>query len=217
MIAKLGGTDLHHQRRWVGGAIAVGLELRLARRGGQHPRIVRIPGVRAGRLVSLMLILQRSGRTTAAHLADELEVSQRTILRDIEELSGAGVPVYAVRGPGGGFELLDGFDHRLPDPMQWTTTKRRARSARRAVIRISPQGRQLAAVLHVLQPLRVRRSAAVPLDDEGWIRATFRIATLAAATTDVLSLFPNVEVLEPRALRNQVAERLRRAAALYET
>ena len=48
-------------------------------------------GVRAGRLVSLMLILQRRGRATAAHLADELEVSQRTILRDIEELSGAGV------------------------------------------------------------------------------------------------------------------------------
>ena len=164
-----------------------------------------------------MLILQRRGRTTAAHLADELEVSQRTILRDIEELSGAGVPVYAVRGPGGGFELLDGFDHSLPDPMRWTTTKRRTRSARRAVIRISPQGRQLAAVLHVLQPLRVRRSAAVPLDDDGWIQATFRIATLDAATTDVLSLSPHIEVLEPRALRNQVAERLRRAAALYQT
>jgi predicted DNA-binding transcriptional regulator YafY len=162
-----------------------------------------------------MLILQRRGRATAGQLADELEVSQRTILRDIDELSGAGVPVYAVRGPGGGFELLDGFDHNLPDPTQWTTANRRTRPPRRATIRISPQGRQLAAVLRVLQPLRVTRNAAA--SDDGWIQATVRIVTLDAATTDVLSLSPHVEVLEPSALRNQVAERLRRAAALYET
>ncbi len=171
--------------------------------------------MRAGRLVSLMLILQRRGRATAAQLANELEVSQRTILRDIEELSGAGVPVYAVRGPGGGFELLDGFDHGLPDPMEWTPKSRPPRPARRAVIRIAPQGRQLAAVLRILQPLRVTHNAAV--DDDGWVQATFRVATLDAAATDVLSLSPHVEVLEPPALRNQVAERLRRAVALYQT
>jgi predicted DNA-binding transcriptional regulator YafY len=169
--------------------------------------------MRAGRLVSLMLILQRRGRATAAQLADELEVSERTILRDIEALSGAGVPVYAVRGPGGGFQLLDGFDHNLPDPAQWTPTSQRAGPARRARIRISPQGRQLAAVLRVLQPLRVTRETA---EDDGWMQATFRISTLDAAATDVLSLSPHVEVLEPLALRSQVVERIRSVAAFYE-
>ena len=59
--------------------------------------------MRAGRLVTLMLILQRRGRVTAAELAQELEVSERTVLRDIDDLSGAGVPVYATRGAGGGW------------------------------------------------------------------------------------------------------------------
>ena len=72
-----------------------------------------------------MLILQRKGRANAAQLAEELEVSQRTILRDIEALSCAGVPVFAVRGPGGGFELLAGFDHGLPDPADWIPTRTR--------------------------------------------------------------------------------------------
>ena len=168
--------------------------------------------MRAGRLVSLMLILQHRGRTTARQLADELEVSERTILRDIEALSGAGVPVFAVRGPAGGFELLEGFQHGLPDPDRWTPTTRRRGPARRATIRISPQGRQLAAVLGVLQPLRVARGEA---DDDGWLTATFRISTIDATATDMLALSPHVEVLEPRALRAEVVERLRLAAARY--
>jgi predicted DNA-binding transcriptional regulator YafY len=170
--------------------------------------------MRAGRLVSLMLILQRRGGATAAQLADELEVSPRTILRDISELSGAGVPVYAVRGPGGGFKLLEGFDHQLPDPTAWRPVNGTRGPVQRATIRISPQGRQLAAVLRVLQPLRVKRR--VGADAEGWHQATFRVATLGEAATELLSLSPHVEVLGPPALRSQVAERLRRAAALYQ-
>ncbi|MEU3853837.1 WYL domain-containing protein [Streptomyces sp. NPDC029554] len=65
--------------------------------------------MRADRLISLVLLLRQRGRMTAAALARELEVSTRTVLRDIEALSAAGVPVYAERGRRGGFALLPDF------------------------------------------------------------------------------------------------------------
>ncbi|MEU8384448.1 WYL domain-containing protein [Streptosporangium sp. NPDC048865] len=69
--------------------------------------------MRADRLVSLVLLLRQRGRLTATELARELGVSTRTVLRDIEALSGAGVPVYAERGRHGGFALLPGFRTEL--------------------------------------------------------------------------------------------------------
>jgi predicted DNA-binding transcriptional regulator YafY len=65
--------------------------------------------MRADRLLSLLLLLQTRGRLTAVELARELEVSERTIYRDITALGVAGVPVYAERGPGGGCELLESY------------------------------------------------------------------------------------------------------------
>ncbi|MGW0158985.1 helix-turn-helix transcriptional regulator [Mycobacterium sp. NPDC003323] len=64
--------------------------------------------MRADRLVATLLLLQHREQVTAAEVALELEVSERTARRDLDALSGAGVPVYAVPGRGGGWRLLGG-------------------------------------------------------------------------------------------------------------
>jgi predicted DNA-binding transcriptional regulator YafY len=69
--------------------------------------------MRADRLLSLLMLLQTRGRMTARELAEELEVTERTIYRDVLVLSSSGVPVYTERGPGGGIELLEDYHTNL--------------------------------------------------------------------------------------------------------
>ena len=69
--------------------------------------------MRASRLLSILLLLQARGRLTAQQLADELEVSVRTVYRDMESLAAAGVPLYGEAGHDGGYRLVDGYRTRL--------------------------------------------------------------------------------------------------------
>ncbi len=186
--------------------------------------------MRASRLVGLLSLLQARGRMSARELARHLEVSPRTVLRDIEALSSADIPVYAVRGRQGGFELLEGFTGELPASW-WHPPDQGPAGAGvpRARIRLSPRGRRLAALLGRPAGLRIRRSSrpgrtqageedrrAAPApghrDRADWIEAWVRIEPADATVLDLLALGPEVEVVQPAELRSRVAETARRIA-----
>jgi predicted DNA-binding transcriptional regulator YafY len=171
--------------------------------------------VRASRLVGLLGLLQARGRMTAKQLAGELEVSPRTILRDIEALSGAGIPVYAIRGREGGFELLDGFRSDLPVGGYRRDSTGEHAGAQRAWVRLSPRGRRLAALLGRPRGVRIRRNVPPVAGREDWVDAWVWIDSVPSAVLDMLALGAEVEVVDPPQLRGQVGETARRLAALH--
>ena len=69
--------------------------------------------MRGDRLISILLLLQTHGQMTAKELSEKLEVSERTIYRDMEALSSTGIPVFAERGKNGGWSLLEGYRTNL--------------------------------------------------------------------------------------------------------
>ena len=70
--------------------------------------------MRLHRVIAILLLLESRGQLKARELADALEVSDRTIHRDIETLCEAGVPIEAIAGPAGGFRLMEGYTNHLP-------------------------------------------------------------------------------------------------------
>jgi predicted DNA-binding transcriptional regulator YafY len=162
-----------------------------------------------------MTLLQARGRMTARQLAAELEVSQRTIIRDIEALSSAGIPVYAIRGSGGGFELVDGFSRDLPAGRYRPDRASQGAGAQRARVRLSPRGRSLAALSGRPVGLRIRRNSPPVRGREDWVEVSVRIDSVSAAALDLLALGAEAEVLHPAELRAYVGEIARKIAELH--
>ncbi len=138
--------------------------------------------MRAGRLVSFLLVLQTRGQLTAAELAERLDVSERTVQRDAQELAAAGVPIVSVRGPAGGYRLDRGYRTKLTG----------LDAAEAEALFVGPAaelglGRELAAArLKLLASLPVelqeRASRAAQLfhvDTRGWFREQDRVPTLS--------------------------------------
>lgn len=170
--------------------------------------------MRAGRLLNLVLLLQNGRRWTAATLAERLEVSPRTVLRDLEALSGAGVPVYSVRGPQGGFQLLDTFAQQLSAvPTGLTSSRGRIQRVR---VRIAPATLQLALVTGTSLGWRPRPNARPHSQRPDWLEGSFRFESYDAAVRELLAIGPEVEVLLPDSLRDTMASVGRRLAELHD-
>src|SRR5438552_14539576 len=141
--------------------------------------------MRATRLVSLLLLLQTRGQLTAADIAERLEVSVRTIHRDVESLVAAGVPVEAVRGPAGGYRLAGGYRTKL--------TGLTAAEAEALFVAPAPAAelglggvlanarlKVLAALPSELQERASRAERYFHLDSLGWFRAEDKVPHLPA-------------------------------------
>jgi len=126
--------------------------------------------MRADRLLTLMLLLQARGRMKARELAQEMEVSERTIYRDIDALSVAGVPVYGEPGPDGGFSLLDSYRTNLTGLTEGEV---------RALFMLSvPAALADLGVSQQLKSALLKMSAAIPAShrsDEDRVRQRFHI------------------------------------------
>lgn len=120
--------------------------------------------MRADRLISIVMLLQTHERMTAEKLADELEVSQRTIYRDITALNIAGVPVYTDRGPGGGIALVESYR---------TTLTGISEDEARALFMLSiPQALVELGVGQKLKTALLKLTAALPHDQRGVVIQT---------------------------------------------
>jgi predicted DNA-binding transcriptional regulator YafY len=151
--------------------------------------------MKSGRLLEMLLLLQARGACTAAELAERLEVSPRTIYRDAEALSSAGVPIYTERGRAGGIRLLPGY---RTDVTGLTQDEARAlfvlttggaqedlglgTAARSAILKV------MRAVPEPFRPAATATSQRILVDPAGWMRPPDPVGALgvlqAAVFTD---------------------------------
>jgi len=150
--------------------------------------------VRATRLVSLLLLLQTRGQLTAQEIAGTLEVSVRTVHRDVESLTAAGVPVDAVRGAAGGYRLAGGYRTRLTGLTADEAEALFAAGMPGPAAELGLGGelaaarlKLLAALPHELQERATRASRLFHLDTRGWFRAEDTVPQLPALATAVWS------------------------------
>jgi predicted DNA-binding transcriptional regulator YafY len=132
----------------------------------------------ASRLLSTLMLLQARGRVSARELAAAFEVSVRTVHRDIDQLSAAGIPVYAERGRNGGFALLDGYRTKLtgltqPEAESLFLAGLPGPAAQLGLADMLSAARLklLAALPAHAQPGAERISARFHLDPDPWFRA----------------------------------------------
>ncbi|MBF6234138.1 helix-turn-helix transcriptional regulator [Nocardia farcinica] len=142
--------------------------------------------MRASRLLRLLLLLQTRGRVSAPELAAELEVSVRTVYRDVEALSAAGVPVYSEPGRGGGVRLLDGFRTRLTgltsaeaDAVLLAGLPAAAADLGLGAVLATAQLKMLAALPPELRGRATRIAERVHVDAPGWFHRPDETPTLA--------------------------------------
>jgi predicted DNA-binding transcriptional regulator YafY len=142
--------------------------------------------MRADRLLSLLLLLQARGRLTGRELARQLEVSARTVHRDMEALSAAGVPIYAMRGSQGGWQLDEGWRTQVPGLDE--SELRALLMAQPRVIgdpRLAAAAERALSKLMAALPVSLREQAAsirqrLHVDPTGWYGANEDLSMLPA-------------------------------------
>ncbi|QKW09251.1 WYL domain-containing protein [Streptomyces sp. NA04227] len=172
----------------------------------------------AGRLLSMLLLLQSRGRVSARGLAEELGVSVRTAYRDLARLQAAGVPVYAEAGRGGGYQLVDGYRTQLtgmsegearalflaglPGPAAELGLAPEVTAARLKLLAALPTG---------LREEAVRTTAVFHLDAPGWYREPEQAPYLPLFVDAVL----NRQAVDTRYRRWRAPQEVRRLLRPY--
>lgn len=160
-----------------------------------------------GRLFKIVYHLLDKGRATAPELAEKFEVSVRTIYRDLDAISAAGIPIYTVQGKGGGiFILPETFLRRKADvpELKPTIQQERLISVR---LKFSP-----AAAFRVYDEF----TDTVEKDAQGSLYVTVDMPERTLYSY-ILSYGDAVEILEPDELRRSMKEKLTRMAEKYKT